>query len=70
MKKKKREHLPIYGVGPIYGVSIILITVLGIVLSLNGMLTLGKVSFLLNDPPKMVHRSTIKTVFVFNKTII
>lgn len=47
MKKKKREHLPIYGVGPIYGVSIILITVLGIVLSLNGMLNLGKVSFLI-----------------------
>ena len=46
MKKKKREHLPTYGVGPIYGVSIILITVLGIVLSLNGMLNLGKVSFL------------------------
>ena len=46
MKKKKREHLPIYGVGAIYGVSIVLITVLGIVLSLNGLLDLGKVSFL------------------------
>lgn len=31
--KNKKEHLPVYGVGPFYGVGIIAATVIGIVLS-------------------------------------
>ena len=42
---KEKEHLPIYGVGPIYGITIIVITILGIFLSVNGVLNFGKVTF-------------------------
>lgn len=31
---KENEHLPMYGVGPIFGIGIIILTVLGIVLSI------------------------------------
>lgn len=44
MKNKKKEHLPIFGVGPIYAISIFLMTLLGIALSLFGFLDGGKVS--------------------------
>lgn len=44
MKMNKKEHLPIYGVGPIYGVSIMIITLIGIVLSVIGVLDAFKVS--------------------------
>ncbi len=37
-------HLPIYGVGPYYGVGIILLTVTGIVLSVAGVLDSGKIT--------------------------
>ena len=33
MKVKKKEHLPVMGVGPVYGIILIGLTVLGIVLS-------------------------------------
>lgn len=37
----QKEHLPIYGVGPFYGVGIIAATVIGIVLSLTGVIKSG-----------------------------
>ena len=40
----QKEHLPIYGVGPFYGVGIIAATVLGIVLSATGVIKSGKVA--------------------------
>lgn len=40
--KKENLHLPIYGVGPIYGVSIIAVTVLGVVLSCLDIIPAGK----------------------------
>lgn len=33
---KQREHLPVYGVGPVYGAVVILLTVLGIVMTHAG----------------------------------
>lgn len=41
-----KKHLPLYGVGPIYGVTIIIMTVIGIVLSLKGLLSSGQYDFL------------------------
>lgn len=38
--KHNKEHLPIYGVGPIYGAGIIIITVIGIALSCMGVLSI------------------------------
>lgn len=38
----KKEHLPIYGVGPIYGVSIIIATIIGVALSCTGVISVGK----------------------------
>lgn len=43
---KKNEHLSVLGIGPFYGIIIITITILGILLSLNGTLDFGTVSFL------------------------
>lgn len=40
-----KKHLPVYGVGPIYGVIIIAATVLGIFLSAAGILDFSKVPF-------------------------
>lgn len=40
-----KEHLPVYGVGPIYGAVIILVTVIGSILSVNKILDFAKVSF-------------------------
>ena len=34
----EKEHLPIYGVGPFYGISIIVITIISIILSCKGIL--------------------------------
>ena len=43
---KEKEHLPVYGVGPIYGVTIIVLTVLGVFLSVNEMINFGKMTFM------------------------
>lgn len=40
--KKKKEHLPVYGVGPIYGICIILSTVIGIILSCMEVIPAGR----------------------------
>lgn len=40
---KEKEHLPLYGVGPLYGMVIILMTVAGMLLSHIGILHNGKV---------------------------
>jgi len=40
----EKEHLPIYGVGPFYGVGIIVSTVIGIVLSVTGVITSGRIT--------------------------
>ena len=40
--KKSKGHLPVYGVGPIYGVCIIAATIIGIVLSCMNVLSAGK----------------------------
>lgn len=42
---KEKKHLPVYGVGPIYGVTIIVLTVIGVFLSANNMINFGKVTF-------------------------
>lgn len=44
--KKSKEHLLLYGVGPVYGVCIIAVTVIGIILSCAGVLPIGKISIL------------------------
>lgn len=41
-ENKKKEHLPVYGVGPVYGISIIFLTVLGIILSCMNVISTGK----------------------------
>ena len=41
-----KKHLPVYGVGPVYGAIIIVATVLGIILSAAGILDFLKVPFL------------------------
>lgn len=43
-KKQSGEHLPIYGAGPFYGIGIIVLTVIGIVLSIAGVIDSGKVT--------------------------
>lgn len=40
-KQSDKEHLPVYGVGPFYGIGIILLTVVGIVMSMRGLLDSG-----------------------------
>ncbi len=40
--KTHKKHLPVYGVGPIYGATIILVTIVGIILSNQKMLNCGK----------------------------
>ena len=35
---KEQEHLPVYGVGPIYGAAVVLLTVLGIRLTHAGII--------------------------------
>lgn len=44
---KEKEHLPIYGVGPFYGIGIIVLTVIGVILSYTGLLDSGKVEEML-----------------------
>lgn len=39
--KEQREHLPVYGVGPYYGISIIILTIAGIIISYMGYLDFG-----------------------------
>ncbi|MGO5092643.1 methyltransferase family protein [Clostridium sp. LCP25S3_F10] len=39
---KNKKHLPIYGVGPIYGFSIIVLTIVGIVMSCFEIINYGK----------------------------
>lgn len=43
---KEKNYLPTMGVGPIYVISIILITALGIILSLKDILNSGKIEYL------------------------
>ena len=50
---KKREHLPLYGVGPVIGGFQILVTVVGIVLSCMGYFDFGKIEAL-NIPLKFI----------------
>ncbi|MEE1155219.1 MAG: isoprenylcysteine carboxylmethyltransferase family protein [Acutalibacteraceae bacterium] len=50
---KKREHLPLYGVGPFIGVFQVAITIIGVILSYNGYLEFGKIE-LLNIPLKII----------------
>ena len=40
-----KKHLPLYGVGPIYVVTIIIMTVIGIILSLKGLFNSGQYNF-------------------------
>lgn len=40
---KQKEHLPIYGVGPFYGIGIIASTVISVILSCIGLLDSGKI---------------------------
>ena len=42
--QKNNGHLPVYGVGPYYGVGIIMLTLAGIVLSAVGILDSGKIT--------------------------
>ena len=42
--KENENHLPVYGVGPYYGVSILLLTAIGIFLSATDILKSGKIS--------------------------
>lgn len=44
MNHKEAAHLPIYGVGPFYGIGIIAMSILGILLSVTGLLDSGKVT--------------------------
>ena len=39
---KKEKHLPLYGVGPIYGIAVVALTAAGIVLSALGLLPSGR----------------------------
>ncbi len=43
-KMQNKENLPVYGVGPIYGVAIVIMTIVGIVLSKLGLINCGKLS--------------------------
>ena len=43
---KEKDHLPIYGPGPIYVITIAIITLIGVLLSVLGFLDSGKISFL------------------------
>lgn len=40
--KAKKKHLPVYGVGPIYGAGIIVTTIIGIALSYTTVISAGK----------------------------
>lgn len=42
--QEEKEHLPIYGVGPFYGIGIVVATIIGIVLSVTGVIDGGKVT--------------------------
>ena len=57
--KPKTEHLPIYGVGPFYGVGIILSTIICIVLSAIGVLNSGK-----------IHNTVFMIVFILAGVLI
>lgn len=50
---KKKEHLPLYGVGPVIGGFQILVTVVGIVLSCLGYFDFGKIE-VLSIPLKII----------------
>ena len=43
---KRKEHLSVYGIGPLYGAVIIIVTVLGIIPSTNNSLASGSFQFL------------------------
>lgn len=41
--QSEKEHLPIYGVGPFYGIDVIILTFAGIIISVAGLLNSGRV---------------------------
>ena len=43
--KEEKKHLPIYGVGPYYGIGIIVLTLCGIGLSVGGILEYGRITW-------------------------
>lgn len=51
--QSEKEHLPIYGVGPFYGIGVILLTFAGIIISVAGLLNSG-----------MVHNPILVIVFI------
>lgn len=55
----EKEHLPIYGVGPYYGAGIIVVTIIGIVLSVIGRMESGK-----------IENTGIKMAFIFVGIVI
>ena len=48
-----KGHLPIYGVGPFYGIGVILLTVISIIISVMGLLNSG-----------MLHNTILVMVFI------
>lgn len=42
----EKKHLPIYGVGPVYVITVIIITVIGLILTAKGYLSNGKITHL------------------------
>ena len=52
-KQSGNEHLPIYGVGPFYGIAVIVLTVAGVIISTMGLL-----------PGGMLHNPVLVTAFV------
>ena len=43
-KRKEKEHLPRYGVGPYYTIGIVALTAIGVILSCSGVLDSGKIA--------------------------
>lgn len=52
-KQTGKGHLPIYGVGPFYGIGVIFLTVVGIIISVLGLLNSG-----------MIHNTILVMVFI------
>lgn len=52
-KQSEKGHLPIYGVGPFYGISVIFLTVAGIIISVLGLLNSG-----------IIHNTILVMVFI------
>ena len=64
---RKTEHLPLLGVGPIYVISIVLLTMIGIMLTKSSILNTGRIKtgqFVITGVYKCV-RNPIYTAFMF-----